>query len=240
MIKEQLAKVLPRFLIEKYRDWRIGGLQGRTVERVFSDIYRRNLWGGTAGDFYSGTGSDATVAEPYIDAVSRFITSHHAASIVDLGCGDFRVGRELVARTGARYHGLDVVPELIARNTSQFGGSGVTFSCLDVTSDPLPAGEVCLIRQVLQHLSNAQVARVLERCESYPFLIVTEHVPAVDGVRSINLDIPHGPHTRVDHGSGLFLDRPPFNRSILELLCEVPVEDGRIQTMLLGPPSKTA
>jgi len=234
VIKEQLARMLPRVVIDAYRSWRIGGFHGRTVERVFSDIYSRNLWGGPPGDFYSGTGSDSAVAEPYVDAVSRFITSNGIRSIVDLGCGDFRVGRQLVIRTGVSYHGVDVVPELVARNVEVFGGEGVTFSNRDITTDALPQAEVCLIRQVLQHLSNEQVSRVLRRCEGYRYLIVTEHFPGA--VQSINLDIPHGPHTRVDYGSGLFLDQPPFRRSIIQVLCDVPIADGsRIKTMVVAP-----
>ena len=41
--------------------------------------------------------------------------------------------------------------------------SGSVFGILILVSDPLPEGDVYLIRQVLQHLSNAEILRFLER-----------------------------------------------------------------------------
>jgi len=53
--------------------------------------------------------------------ISSFVAERRITSIVDLGCGDFRVSRRLCAVTGAHYTGLDVVPDLIAYNTERFG-----------------------------------------------------------------------------------------------------------------------
>jgi hypothetical protein len=66
--------------------------------------------------------------------------------------------------------------------------------CADIIEDKLPEGDLCLIRQVLQHLSNRQISRVLANCTKFPYLVVTEDVYSGPRVR-VNLDIMHGPTT---------------------------------------------
>jgi hypothetical protein len=88
---------------------------------------------------------------------------------------------------------------------------------------------------VLQHLSNEQAVRVLTRCERYPFVIVTEHLPDPSLPWEPNADIEHGFETRVDHGSGLALDRPPFNRAVQRIVCDVQLPDRTlIRSVLLA------
>jgi hypothetical protein len=54
----------------------------------------------------------------------------------------------------------------------------IAFKLLDLVKDKLPAGDVAIIRQVLQHLSNDQIARFVARASNYGFLVVTEHLPS--------------------------------------------------------------
>src|SRR5450631_3071475 len=73
--------------------------EGRPVAEIFSAIYREGKWGTKAdGDFSSGSGShDPSVVTPYVNAVSRFLSSLPCPpSVVDLGCGDFYVGKPLL------------------------------------------------------------------------------------------------------------------------------------------------
>lgn len=228
-------------LLDFYRKLRYGKTwydhKGRPLKEVFSEIYRRKLWGRdgeeAAGEFYSGPGSDLRVSGPYIEAVGRYIRENKIASVVDLGCGDFRVGSKLIGE-GISYHGVDVVPDLIRHLESTASGPEVKFSCRNIVEDPLPAGQLCLVRQVFQHLSNDQILAVLAKLESFDHVIVTEHFPAEGAEFVPNRDISHGPETRVDFGSGLFLDQPPFNRKVAAELCEVVIDDRtRIKTILL-------
>lgn len=234
LIQATLRRAIPTSILDLYRTARYGKTwydpKGQPLPKVFSEIYRRGLWGeGKDGSpFYSGPGSEAGVSEPYVQAVGQFIEANGITSIVDVGCGDFRVGSRLV-RPGISYHGVDVVKKLIRFNSKQFSSAHITFSCKDVTVDELPAGDLCLIRQVLQHLSNDQVAQVLGRCEQYPYVVVTEHLPDLTKPWTPNLDIHHGDQTRVDRDSGLVLDGAPFNRPVESILCEVQLPD---QTVL--------
>ena len=191
------------------------------VADCFSEIYRTKCWGEAEGgeDFFSGGGSGAYFAVPYVKQVQRLIADHQIRSIVDLGCGDFRVGRLICAQCNLPYVGVDVVPDLIALNRSRFGGPQMEFRCANLIDDELPDGELCMIRQVLQHLTNAEILRVLAKCAKYRVVLVTEELFTKRGSRP-NLDIMHGPDNRASDNSGVFLDLPPFSfktTSILEI-----------------------
>jgi len=225
-----IRSLFPDSVVHWYRRLRYGHTwiqgEGQPLGVVFRDIYRHNLWGGTKGEFYSGPGSEADVSAAYVTAVTEFIQKQQCRTIVDVGCGDFRVGRELTGRSEVQYHCIDVVPELIARNQRQWGSSRIAFSCRDATKDGLPPGEVCLIRQVLQHLSNLQIVEILRNCQTYPYLIVTEHIWPACQKAAPNIDIHHGVETRVEFGSYVDLSQPPFCRQIDSILCTVNQPDG--------------
>jgi SAM-dependent methyltransferase len=190
----------------------------RTPKKVFEEIYQKNAWGGSAGELFSGVGSRHRPAELYIATVSEFIARHNLKTVLDLGCGDFEIGRRLAAHCHS-YIGVDVVPQVIERHSARFANERVRFLCLDITSDELPDADLCLIRQVLQHMSNEQIQRVLSLLRKFPHVLVTEHYP--HNVRSYNRNIVHGSGTRVEEFSAVFLDKPPFNAKSLELLLEV-------------------
>jgi hypothetical protein len=123
-----------------------------------------------------------------------------------------------------------VVPELIARNRLKYTGLDVKFISIDATQDPLPAGDVCFIRQVLQHLSNAQIASILPKVCAFRHLIVTEHLPGRPF--TANLDKMTGPTTRTTQfrPSGVVLSKPPFNlqASASKTLLRVEDEQGGV------------
>jgi hypothetical protein len=124
------------------------------------------------------------------------------------------------------YTGCDVVPDLIEHLNKNRASETVEFRCANIVEDELPDGELCLIRQVLQHLSNAEIKRVLENCRKYKYLIITEHYPDPNVKLIPNLDIPHGPDVRLHFNSAVVLDKPPFNLQNLRLLAETETDDG--------------
>ena len=182
-----------------------------SVGEAFTQIYRNKLWGRIEGNkFFSGRGSLEKFAMPYVEWLTSFIAEHNIRTVVDLGCGDFRIGQRICSAISVNYIGLDIVPELIAYNHSQFGSESVSFKCANIIEDELPDGELCLIRQVLQHLSNKQISAVLTNCTKFPYSVITEDVHSGRRMRP-NLDMMHGPDNRVFKHSGVFLDRAPFN-----------------------------
>jgi SAM-dependent methyltransferase len=202
----------------------------RFRQLVFQQVYSRGEWGGDgSSDFYSGEGSRGEAAAVYIDRMGAILGDYQHERgrpivIVDLGCGDFEVGRALLAGLPeARYVGCDIVPELIARNNERFGSDRVSFRQVDIVVDPLPEGDVCLVRQVLQHLSNDEIGRFIRKL-AYDRVYVSEGQPEVR-TGPVNPDKPTGPHVRFDWatgtGGGIELDKPPFGLRIEEAFTAV-------------------
>ncbi len=209
----------------------------KSPTEIFSTIYRKGLWGGRLSlGACSGSGSrDPAVVVPYVEAVGRFLRDLGRPVVVDVGCGDFHVGNQLT-RCSGRYIGCDVVDFVIAQNRRKY--PHVEFRVLDAVSDDLPSGDVALVRQVLQHLNNHQVSRILPKLCQYQYAIVTEHIPgSADFIP--NLDKATGADHRVDFGSGLVLTEPPFNLRAerVKVLCEVREFGGLIRTTLFERPS---
>ena len=177
---------------------------------AMQQVYEHNLWGGGDISFYSGVGShDVATIQPYIEEVMAFFKSLESPPVVcDLGCGDFNVGKELVPYTQA-YKAVDIVPELIKYNTKTFKSEHLSFATLDLAKDPLPQGDIALLRQVLQHLSNAEIQAIVNKLYAYRYVILTEHLP--DQEFTPNIDIISGQGIRLKKHSGVALQAPPFN-----------------------------
>ena len=210
----------------------------RRPEEVFRRIYLESHWGG-GGGFYSGSGShDAGLVEPYVSAVSRHLRSmERPPRIVDLGCGDFNVGSRFLDLC-SEYVAVDIVPELIEAHKRKVWDLKVRFVRLNIIEDPLPEGEVCFLRQVFQHLSNAQISKVLPKLRRYREVFITEHHPEDARLAAHNIDKLQGADIRITSGSGVYLDRHPFNldRSRWELVLEVPyAPGGLIRTFKYSP-----
>ncbi|HEX4170516.1 MAG TPA: class I SAM-dependent methyltransferase [Bryobacteraceae bacterium] len=177
---------------------------------AFAAVYREKIFGDLPGErFYSGDGSMGRFADVYCQQVEALVNEKGIRSIVDLGCGDFRVGAR-IAYLVEEYKGIDIVPDLIEHHRREYGSANISFDCLDIVEDPLPPGDLCLIRQVFQHLGNAEISAVLAKLVFYKWVLVTEDVPA-GKIKFPNVDHIHGPRTRLVEDSGVFLTEPPFS-----------------------------
>src|SRR5438270_1457268 len=156
-ISRRIRSILPNSAIReinKIRFWkyrqRFGSMERRDV---FSTVYEERIFGSAPGQaYYSGDGSAEQFAQSYVELVADHIAQHGITSIVDLGCGDFRIGSR-IAPLVPQYRGIDIVPQLVQYNTRHYGSERVSFECLDIVDDPLPPADLCLIRQVFQHLN---------------------------------------------------------------------------------------
>ena len=241
-IKEIVRDILPWPIVravKKYR-WKgiLVGYKDLSTQQVFTKIYEDGTWG-KSGDpaqkFFSGTGShDALIVTAYIDAVQEFLANFkEKPDVVDLGCGDFFVGSRIRHLCG-KYTACDIVEPLIEFNRKKYKDLGVDFKRLDLSKDELPAGDVVFVRQVLQHLSNDQIAGAVPQIASkYKFLVLTEHLPAIDSFVH-NRDKPAGPDIRLLIDSGVVITSPPFGLKVKKqtVLCEVPEFGGTIRTCL--------
>ena len=198
-------------------------------------IYEKHLWGGNEYDFYSGDGSHSKAyVQPYVEAVLDFFKFHeNNLTVCDLGCGDFNVGKQLFEFTKT-YIAIDIVASLIERNKDRFIANHLKFYCLDISKDELPDADCIILRQVLQHLSNAEVSQIVKKLSKYKYIILTEHIP--NGQFTPNKDIISGQGIRLKHNSGVDILKAPFNLKVKEerVLNEIVLDNskGRIVTIL--------
>ena len=191
---------------------------------AMEQVYEMKLWGANNLKFYSGEGShNPYIINPYIIAVSAFLNSFKSPlSVCDLGCGDFNVGKGLV-KYSSKYIAVDIVEDLIDYNRQKYKEDNLEFHCLDIATATLPKADCVLVRQVLQHLSNAEIIEITSKLYDYKYCILTEHIP--DDEFTPNKDIISGQGIRLKHKSGVDLLASPFNfkvKSVKELVSVVP------------------
>lgn len=128
------------------------------LARVFSAKYS-----GEDGDWNgsSGPGSDPFYTLPYRAFLEEFLRLNAIGSMVDIGCGDWQFSRFLDLR-GIDYHGFDLAGAVVERNRRLFGSDRVRFDVMPEELDALPGAHLLVMKDVLQHLSLAQIARFRE------------------------------------------------------------------------------
>lgn len=228
-IRNEIKKLIPEFFYKIYLivDIKKSRIINRkkSIQDVFTEVYKKNIWGGKRGEFYSGSGSKEEYAEIYSGEIKKFIDKNNIKTVIDLGCGDFNIGHKIIDKN-VHYVGIDIVADLIIENKKKFGTASVEFFCKNIITDELPAGDLCIVRQVFQHLSNDEILHIIKkRFNAYKYVIVTEHYPSSE-IKKItpNKDKPHGPDTRTYDNSAVFLDKHPFNLKT-ELLFEIELKD---------------
>jgi hypothetical protein len=185
-------------------------MKGLSRQEKFSYIYDNHIWTFAGSD--SGEGSIGRNTAPYVEFVRKLVLEKGYATIADVGCGDFEVGRRIMDNLSVNYIGVDIAPALIEKNTAAFARPNVRFVCLDIVEQEAPKADVYLIREVLQHLSNSDVMKALANLKRP--LLVTEVLPKCWNMAPTfiaNKDIPSGHMTRVERGSGLLITARPFS-----------------------------
>lgn len=153
---------------------------------VFSSIYQSNMWNhGAEGESRSGEGSTVEVTANARRAIETIIRERGIKTMLDAPCGDFN-WMQHTSLEGVDYTGADIVPSLIAENNRRYARPGRRFINLDIVEQTPEAYDLINCRDCIQHLSDADVRRVLmnfSRSGSKYLLITTS--PA----KSINHDI---------------------------------------------------
>ena len=122
-------------------------------------------------------------------------------SLLDAGCGDFNWMKE-VQLPIERYFGVDVVPELIAKNQTNYKAPGRLFIHRDIARDDLPRSDLILCRDCLVHFSYEDALAALQNFKrsKAPYLLTTTFVNFPE-----NADIQTGGWRQLN------LERAPFN-----------------------------
>jgi SAM-dependent methyltransferase len=183
-------------------------------ETVFEEIYRKGIWG-RDGTGYGSSGGGSTLAEgrPFIQYIEHFLNTHEIQSIVDVGCGDWVLAKEI--HWGMReYIGIDVVKILIKRNQLAHSTKNIHFMYLDAAEKEIPGGDLLICKDVLQHLSNRCIAHILSESKKFKYCIFVNDIHPWDAAQN-NRDIRNGEHHTLD------LVAWPFNLQPLLTTCYV-------------------
>ena len=194
------------------------GVHGeRAMSQVFRHIHETYHWG--YPDSVSGEGASDTQTATLRRQLPLLLERLRTRVLLDIPCGDFswlsRV--ELPVRS---YVGGDIVPEIIQRNLEQFPSPNRTFLVLDLSRDPVPAGDLLLCRDCLVHFSFADIRRTLANVieSDVTYLLSTTFTDCKE-----NEDITTGDWRPIN------LQLPPFDfPPPLELLREDSSEGGGI------------
>jgi SAM-dependent methyltransferase len=169
-----------------------------THAEIFDDVYRKDLWQGG-----SGAGSREDTTRDYRAFLQEFLKRNAIASVVDLGCGDWQFSRHM-DWSGINYTGLDA-SAVVLETARAFARPGIRFAQADAVTDALPAADLLIAKDVLQHWSNADIAALLPQLENYRAALITGSFPQY-ALGHVNRDMPAGAQFRpVDPG------KPPFN-----------------------------
>lgn len=129
-----------------------------TTEQIFTDIYRRNWWGGTVS--VSGTGSALEQTRVIAQELPGMLKVLGVSSLLDVPCGDFH-WMSMVPLDGISYIGGDIVLPLIEKNREAHQRSGIAFRRMDLLTDTLPRADIIMCRDGLVHLSNADIFQAI-------------------------------------------------------------------------------
>ena len=210
-IKRKLKLILIYF---EYKDL--------SIEQIFSKIYKDSSWNKNSLNFNSGPGShNKKLVAPYVKFVNLFLLDKKLKSIIDLGCGDFNVGKNIYKHVN-KYYAFDIVPDLIKTNKKKFNDKKIVFECKNFIDDSLPKADGVIIRQVLQHLDNKSIIKILNKIKSYKYAIITEHIP--ENIFIPNIDKNIGLTTRLEFNSGINVEIEPFNFNFISKK-EIKLED---------------
>jgi SAM-dependent methyltransferase len=185
-----------------------------SLTNTFNRIYAKRDWGkDVTGKGISGPGSTLEITVEYRAYVEGFMKKHAVKSVVDAGCGDWSFSSAM-DWGDASYLGVDIASDVIEAVRKKHEKGKIKFEVGDITED-LPAADLLISKDVLQHLSNELIHKFIKnnlRKGKYKWVILTN-----DRSSENNRDIRTGEHRGID------LTAPPFE---VKGLVDLPIKYG--------------
>jgi SAM-dependent methyltransferase len=201
----------------------IDAVNRQPLTNTFNRIYAEATWGkDVAGVGTSGTGSTLGITREYRAYIEDFVKKHNVTSVVDAGCGDWRFS-SAIDWGNASYLGVDIASDVIAAVRNKHQTDKIAFEVGDITGE-LPAADLLISKDVLQHLSNELVHKFIGnnlRKGKYKWVILT------NDRGSGNPDVASGGYRAID------LAAPPFEvRGLIDLPITFGDETTKITSLL--------
>lgn len=132
----------------------------RNQEAVFEAIYAQERWGKGKG---SGTGSDPDYCEKYIDWLQQFVYTNDVESVVDVGCGDWQLYRDMIWGN-TKYVGTDLSEIALKSARQKTNNLLIKVNGIDQTLDIIRAHnpELILLKDVMQHWEDEEIEYFLD------------------------------------------------------------------------------
>jgi SAM-dependent methyltransferase len=137
---------------------KVDSVNGNAKE-TFERIYEKGNWRhGNDRESLSGSGSEVSATLGLVQRIEHAMRVLGCSTLLDVGCGDWNWMRR--ETFGFHYIGVDIVPDVIARNR-QFERANVRFDICNVIDEAPPKADAALCREVLFHLSFADIRRAV-------------------------------------------------------------------------------
>lgn len=153
------------------------------MEKTFSKIYDKNIWGNG-----SGLGSTLNYNKDYIDFLTELMNELNIKKVLDIGCGDWQFS-QYIDWTNKQYIGIDCVPSVIQNNNLKFKKDNIEFHHIDPTIsedfERIPKNcDLVILKDILQHWDNDNIVKFMDRLTSegqHKLILVVNNFKNADG-----------------------------------------------------------
>jgi hypothetical protein len=144
-------------------------------ESIFTAIWEKNYWGNK--ESVSGDGSTLEYTANLRKELPILFNKFSIKSIFDAPCGDLTWMQEILKNNDIKYCGGDIVKGIIEKNKT-LSIQNTSFIIFDLTTQDFPEADLWLCRDLLFHLSNHDILKVLKQFEksNIPFFLTTTHI----------------------------------------------------------------
>jgi len=129
-----------------------------TPEKIFAEIYRKNIW--TDKESRSGTGSSLEKTKILRKVLPELFKDYSINSILDIPCGDFNWMREVNLKS-ISYIGADIVEEINKNNIKKYSAENKKFVKMNILKDNLPKVDLIFCRDLFIHFTYEDIFKAV-------------------------------------------------------------------------------
>lgn len=142
---------------------------------LFDDIYKMEAW--------DSTFSTVESCARYMEFIEIFIRQNKIKKVLEVGTGDWGFSAEIDWQDVV-YHGIDVSRMAAYKNKRDYDSENIEFFNTDIFGLPNLDYDLVIIKDVLQHLNNAEIELMLNEllytAKIKHFIITNDQVPNVN------------------------------------------------------------